>query len=199
MLNVETAIAGSPQGIFVRSSVSGQPFRDPCRKRTFAWRPCKGIWTVYAGHAIIKRALSQAAVPYRDKMAHRCRFGRDFTMFSKHDQIKGYDDATAGGDECRGRAAGTPHRADRLGKLHQPTGDGSAGQRPDQQVRRRLSGQALLRRLRARRMWSNNWPSTAPRQLFGADYANVQPHSGSSGQRRRVPGAAASRATPCSA
>ena len=29
------------------------------------------------------------------------------------------------------------------------------------------------------------------KQLFGADYANVQPHSGSPGQCRRLPGAAA--------
>src|SRR3546814_2124599 len=45
----------------------------------------------------------------------------------------------------------TLFRSDRVGKLRQPAGDGGPGQPADQQVRRRLSGQALLRRLRVRR------------------------------------------------
>ena len=48
-------------------------------------------------------------------------------------------------------AAGRSHRADRLGELREPGGDGRAGLAAHQQVRRRLSGQALLRRLRVRR------------------------------------------------
>ena len=37
------------------------------------------------------------------------------------------------------------------------------------------------------------------KQLFGADYANVQPHSGSQANAAVVPGAGAARATPFSA
>ena len=55
------------------------------------------------------------------------------------------------GHRRRAPPPGRPRRADRLGKLRQPARAGSAGQRADQQVRRRLSGQALLRRLRVRR------------------------------------------------
>ena len=83
------------------------------------------------------------------------------------------------------------HRADRLRELHQPGGDGSPGFGADQQVRRRLSAQALLRRRASTSISSSN-PSTAP-QLFGADYANVQPHAGSPGQRRGLPGPAVGR------
>ena len=33
------------------------------------------------------------------------------------------------------------------------------------------------------------------KELFGAEHANVQPHAGRAGQRRRLPRAAAARAT----
>ena len=48
-------------------------------------------------------------------------------------------------------APGRPRRADRLGELRQPRGADRAGQPAHQQVRRGLSRQALLRRLRVRR------------------------------------------------
>ena len=48
-------------------------------------------------------------------------------------------------------APGRGHRAHRLRELRQPRGARRAGQRAHQQVRRGLSGQALLRRLRVRR------------------------------------------------
>ena len=41
----------------------------------------------------------------------------------------------------------------------------------------------------------SSWPSTAPRQLFGCEYANVQPHSGSQANRRST-SRRSSRATP---
>ena len=71
-------------------------------------------------------------------------------------------------------------RADRLGELRQPGRARGRGQRPDQQVRRGLPRPALLRRLRVRRPRSSAWPSSAPKELFGAEHANVQPHSGTS-------------------
>ena len=55
---------------------------------------------------------------------------------------------TGQGHRRRTPAPGRPRRADRFGKLRQPARDGSAGHRAHQQVRRRLSGQALLRWLR---------------------------------------------------
>ena len=60
-------------------------------------------------------------------------------------------------------SAGRSHRADRLGKLRQPARARGAGLGAHQQVRRRLSGQALLRRLRVRRRRRARSPSTAPR------------------------------------
>ena len=51
----------------------------------------------------------------------------------------------------RESAPGRAHRADRLRKLHLAGRDGGPGQPTHQQVRRGLSGQALLRRLRVRR------------------------------------------------
>ena len=59
-----------------------------------------------------------------------------------------------------------------------PAGDGGRGQPPHQQVRRGLSRQALLRRLRARGRRRGHSPPEAC-ELFGAEHANVQPHAGS--------------------
>jgi glycine hydroxymethyltransferase len=55
----------------------------------------------------------------------------------------------------------------------------SAGLDHDQQVCRGVSGQALLRRLPVCGYRRERWRSSAPRQLFGANFANVQPNSGS--------------------
>ena len=57
-------------------------------------------------------------------------------------------------------------------------GHGGAGIRPDQQVCRGLPGQALLRRLRVRRRGRAAGHRRVSSQLFGAEFANVQPHSG---------------------
>ena len=51
-------------------------------------------------------------------------------------------------DQGRTRPAAPRDRADRVGKHRQPRGAGSAGLGDDQQICRRLSGRALLRRLR---------------------------------------------------
>ena len=48
----------------------------------------------------------------------------------------------------------------------------------DQQVRRGLPGQALLRRLRVRRRRSRQLAIERARALFGAEHVNVQPHAG---------------------
>ena len=65
----------------------------------------------------------------------------------------------------------------RSGELCEPRGPGSDGLRDDQQVRRRLSGKTLLRRLRMGRH-RRTLAIERCKQLFGADHVNVQPHSG---------------------
>ena len=64
-----------------------------------------------------------------------------------------------------------------------------AGLGADQQIRRRLSGPALLRRLPVRRHRRDSSRSSARSKLFGCSFANVQPHSGAPGQPGGVPGA----------
>ena len=61
----------------------------------------------------------------------------------------------------------------------------AAGLGADQQVRRGLPGQALLRRLRVRRQVENLAIDRA-KEIFGAEHANVQPHSGAPGQHGRL-------------
>jgi hypothetical protein len=69
-------------------------------------------------------------------------------------------------------------RTDRVGE-HRPAGRaGSDRARSDQQVRRGLSGQALLWRLRICRR-RRNLAIERAKQLFGCRFANVQPNSGS--------------------
>ena len=63
-------------------------------------------------------------------------------------------------------------------ELHQPGRHGRAGLVPHQQVRRGLPRQALLRRLRVRRRRRAAGHRSRCCKLFGADHANVQPHSG---------------------
>ena len=80
---------------------------------------------------------------------------------------------------ARDRAAGVQPRADRVGELRQRGGARGAGLGAHEQVRRGLSRQALLRRLRVTSTRSRRSPSSARSTLFGAEDANVQPHSGS--------------------
>jgi protein-tyrosine-phosphatase len=77
------------------------------------------------------------------------------------------------------RPPAEPHRADRLGELHLPGRAGGPGQRADQQVRRGLPGQALVRRLRVQVDKVEVLAIERAKKLFGAEHANVQPHSGS--------------------
>ena len=63
----------------------------------------------------------------------------------------------------RNRPPGRPHRADRLRELREPRGARGAGLGAHQQVRRGLSRQALLRRLRVRRHRRDSWRSSARR------------------------------------
>ena len=60
-----------------------------------------------------------------------------------------------------------------------PRRAGGAGLGADQQIRRGLSGPALLWRLRVRRRRRERWRSSAPRSCSAAGFANVQPNSGS--------------------
>ena len=55
------------------------------------------------------------------------------------------------GARARNAAPGRPHRVDRIRELRQPARARGAGFGAHQQIRRRLSRQALLRRLRVRR------------------------------------------------
>jgi hypothetical protein len=59
-------------------------------------------------------------------------------------------------------------RADRIGKHRLPRRDGGAGVGDDQQIRRRLSGQALLRRLPVSSTSPKTWRSTAPASCSAA-------------------------------
>ncbi|MCY1533246.1 hypothetical protein D9M68_685660 [compost metagenome] len=92
----------------------------------------------------------------------------------------------------RGPAPGRPYRADRLGELHQPAGDAGPGQRADQQVRRRLPGQALLRWLRVRRQ--GRAAGHRPRQAAVRRRLRQRPAAlRLPGQQRRLPGPAERR------
>ena len=62
----------------------------------------------------------------------------------------------------RATPPGRARRAHRLRELRQSAGARGAGLGAHQQVRRRLSRQALLRRLRVRRRGRDSWPSSAP-------------------------------------
>ena len=72
-------------------------------------------------------------------------------MFHRSHTVAQADPGALGRHRRREPAPGRPHRADRLGELREPGRAGGAGLAAHQQVRRRLSRQALLRRLRARR------------------------------------------------
>ena len=71
-----------------------------------------------------------------------------------------------------------PDRADRVGEHRLQGGAGGAGLGADQQVRRGLSGPALLRRLRSTSTRPRPLAIERAKQLFGCAFANVQPHSG---------------------
>ena len=88
------------------------------------------------------------------------------------------DPEIADGHRTRTPAPAGKHRADRQREFHQPGGDGSARLGPDEQIRRRLPEEALVRRLRKRRR-RRATGDRPRRKLFGAEHANVQPHSGS--------------------
>ena len=76
---------------------------------------------------------------------------RGSAMFHRSHTLAQADPERLGRHRRREPAAGRPHRADRVGELRQPGGAGGAGHAAHQQVRRGLSRQALLRRLRVRR------------------------------------------------
>ena len=73
----------------------------------------------------------------------------------------------------------------------------AVGSRAHEQVRRGLSRQALLRRLRVRRRRGETSPASAPASSSARSYANVQPHCGAQANLARVLGAASSPATRC--
>ncbi len=100
----------------------------------------------------------------------------------------------------RPRAAPPEHRprADRVGELRQPGGAGGGRLGDDQQVRRGLPGQALLRRLRVRRR--RRVAGDRARQAAVRRRARQRAAAlGRAGQHGGVLLAAASRATPSSA
>ena len=78
----------------------------------------------------------------------------------------------------RGRAPEHDDPADRVRELHVAGGARGAGLGAHQQVLRGLPGQALLRRQPASSTRPRSWPATRACELFGAEHANVQPHSG---------------------
>ena len=66
-----------------------------------------------------------------------------------------------------GAPAGREHRTHRLGELHLPRRARGPGLGADQQVRRGLPRQTLVRRLRARGRRGTRWPSSAPSACSG--------------------------------
>ena len=101
--------------------------------------------------------------------------------------IAQFDPRAVGGDRGGRTAPGRAHRAHSVRKLHESQSDGGSGFEAHQQVRGRLSGRRyyggcehvdVAERLAIERA----------KTLFGADYVNVQPHSGLPGQRRGVHG-----------
>ena len=98
----------------------------------------------------------------------------------------------------RGAPAARKPRADRLGELRQRGGSRSDGVRDDQQVRRRLSRQALLRRLRVRRR-RGDARHRAPEEDLRRGARQRSAARGRAGQHGGVHGACCSRATTCSA
>ena len=77
----------------------------------------------------------------------------------------------------RARAAARADRADRVRELHLAERARGDRERADEQVRRGLSRQALLRRLRGVDEIEQLAIDRA-KELFGAEHANVQPHAG---------------------
>jgi hypothetical protein len=69
--------------------------------------------------------------------------------------------------------------ADRLGKHRQPGRDGRPGQRLTNKYAEGYPAKRYYGGCEFVDMAENPWPSTALKKLFGAAYANVQPHSGS--------------------
>ena len=94
--------------------------------------------------------VTRARVSFRDRLQLRVP-DRGEHMFPASMTIAGFDPELAAAHRSRARPPGRPHRADRLRELREPARARGAGLRAHQQVRRRLSGQALLRRLRIRR------------------------------------------------
>ena len=94
------------------------------------------------------------------------------------------------------RPPARPDRADRLRELHVAVGARGGRLGPDQQVRRGLPRQALLRRVRGRRR-DRGARAHRAKELFGAEHANVQPHAGAQANMA-VYFAVLSRATGCS-
>ena len=96
------------------------------------------------------------------------------------------------GARARARAPAEHARDDRVGELRPGLGARVPGLGPHQQVRRGLSGQALLRRLRVRR--HRRAAGDRPRQVAVRRRARQRPAARRrAGQHRRLPGAARSR------
>ena len=83
------------------------------------------------------------------------------------------------GGRRRTRAPAGRHRADRLGEHRQPRRARGAGLDPHQQDASRAIRASAITPAPPMSTSSSAPPSSAPAQLFGCRFANVQPHSGS--------------------
>ncbi len=112
-------------------------------------------------------------------------------MFTAQMTIAGFDPELAKAIAGRTQSPGRSYRADRVGELHQSARARGSRVGAHQQVCRRLSRQALLRRLRIRRCGGEpgdrSGEAAVRRRLCQCTAAFRQP-----GERRRVPGAAQS-------
>ena len=130
-----------------------------------------------------RRSLQSSSRPQFEGGRHVARLDRDRR---RSKQERTCDEQPAGADrpghrrhhQPRARATEHDDPADRVGELHVARGARGAGLGAHQQVLRGLSGQALLRRQLRRRRGRGPRARQRACALFGAEHANVQPHSG---------------------
>ena len=98
---------------------------------------------------------------------------------------------------ARARAPERRPRADRLGELRQPRGARGRRLACSPTSTPRATRASATTAAASSSTWSSGWRSSAPRQLFGAEHVNVQPHTGTSRQHGGLLRRRSSRATRC--
>ena len=107
------------------------------------------------------------------------RHARSRPMFPRDARIEGFDPELAQAIADERQPPGRPHRADRLRELRQPARAGGAGHACSPTSTPKAIRASATTAAASTSTSPSSSRSTACKQLFGADYANVQPHSGS--------------------